>query len=329
MSNKNPLVSIVMPVYNAEKYLEEAIISALHQTYDNIELIAVNDGSKDSSEAILKRFAKQDKRLRIISQKNTGIVGALNNGIATARGELIARLDADDVNFLTRIEKQVEAFNRRPHAVLVATGFEVIDEDSEYMYREILPTRDEDIKRMMFLYNPIAHGSVMFKKAAFEQVGGYSDTCGPTEDYELWTRLAQLGEFLGLEAILYRWRQNRNGITFTNNPAMQAHTKRNLAEYWQQNNVRPMSRSQIIQTGKYYLKHGKKYGSDTKNIVYANIAQLSIKLIKNGQPLHGLQQLLALASTGRMGLKLAFYRVTTIFRVQLLNLVGLKKTGLN
>jgi glycosyltransferase involved in cell wall biosynthesis len=329
MSNKNPLVSIVMPVYNAEKYLEEAVISALHQTYDNIELIAVNDGSKDNSEALLKHFANQDKRLRIISQENTGIVGALNNGIAAARGEFIARLDADDVNFLARIEKQVEAFSQHPHAVLVATGFEVIDEDSEYMYREILPTRDEDIKRMMFLYNPIAHGSVMFKKSAFERAGGYSDTCGPTEDYELWTRLAQLGEFLGLEAILYRWRQNRNGITFTNNPAMQAHTKRNLAQYWQQNDIKFMTRTQIVQTGKYYLRHGNKYGADTKNIVYANIAQLSIKLIRNGRPLDGLRQLLALASTGRMGLKLAFYRVTTIFKVQLLNVLGMKKAGLN
>jgi len=329
MNNKQPLVSIVMPVYNAEKYLTEAIISTLNQTYENIELIAVNDGSKDDSEAILKHFAKQDKRLRIISQENTGIVGALNNGIATARGELIARLDADDVNFLTRIEKQVGAFNQNPHAVLVATGFEVIDEDSEYMYREILPTRDEDIKRMMFLYNPIAHGSVMFKKDAFVQAGGYSNSCGPTEDYELWTRLSQMGEFLGLEAILYRWRQNRNGITFTNNPAMQAHTKRNLAHYWQQNDVKFMTRTQIVQIGKYYLQHGKKYGSDTKNIVYANIAQLSIKLIKNGRPFDGLRQLLALASTGRTGLKLAFYRVTTIFKVQLLNVLGLKKAGLN
>jgi len=329
MINKNPLVSIVMPVYNAEAYLTEAVISALHQTYQNIELIAVNDGSKDNSRAVLEHFAKQDKRLRIINQTNTGIVGALNNGITAAKGELIARLDADDVNFLTRIEQQVKAFNEHSRVILVATGFEVIDEDSEYMYREILPTRDQDLKRMMFLYNPLAHGSVMFKRAAFEKAGGYSSTCGPTEDYELWTRLAQQGEFLGLEAILYRWRQNRNGITFTNNPAMQEHTKHNLAQYWQQNNLKTMTRSQIIQTGKFYLTHGDKYGADTKNIVYANIAQLSIKLIRNGRSIDGFRQLLALASTGRMGLKLAYYRIFTIFKVQLLNALGIRKARPN
>lgn len=308
----SPLVSFVMPIYNAEKYLVEAVSSVLNQTYKNIELIAVNDGSSDSSVEILKSFADKDRRLKIINQKNTGIVGALNNGIKNANGEFIARADADDVCFLQRIEKQLPLISRNPDVVLVYSGFEVIDENSEFMYREIVPTRDSDIKRTMLLYNPIGHGTVLMRKSTVLKLGGYSDKCGPTEDYELWTRMSKEGEFIGLEDLLYRWRQNRKGITFTNNPAMQEHTKINLSKYWDSTPVGILSRSQIIETGSYYLKNSLRYGPDTKNVVYANISQVSAKLIKQGRVADGLKQLLALATTGRTGLRLTFQRVTVI-----------------
>lgn len=311
---KQPLVSFVMPVYNAEKYLVESIISVLNQTYDNIELIAVNDGSKDSSKKILEEFAKTDKRLIIVDQKNTGIVGALNSGIRHASGDYIARVDADDVCFLSRIEKQLPRMLEDPEVVLVCSGFEVIDENSEFMYREILPTRDEDIKRAMLLYNPIGHGTVLLRKSAVIKVGGYSDKCGPTEDYELWSRLSHAGKFVGIEELLYRWRQNRKGITFTNNPAMQHHTKVNLANYWRSSTVPRLTRQEILRAGNYYLENSLRYGPDTKNIVYSNIGQVAAKFIKQGRISDGIMQLIALASTGRTGLRYAWFRIVTIIR---------------
>jgi glycosyltransferase involved in cell wall biosynthesis len=315
---KQPLVSFVMPVYNAEKYLTESIISVLNQTYQNIELIAVNDGSKDSSQEILESFAKADSRLVIINQKNTGIVGALNKGIEHAKGEFIARVDADDVCFLSRIEKQIPYMLEDPEVVLVCSGFEVIDENSEFMYREILPTRDQDIKRAMLLYNPIGHGTVLLRKSAIIELGGYSDKCGPTEDYELWSRLSHSGKFVGIEDLLYRWRQNRKGITFTNNPAMQHHTKINLASYWSSSTVPRMTRKEILHAGDYYLKNSLRYGPDTKNIVYSNIGQVAAKFIKQGRISDGIMQLMALASTGRTGLRYAWFRIVTIFRKRVL-----------
>lgn len=314
---KSPLVSIVMPVYNAEQYLAEAVVSVLNQTHQSIELVAINDGSKDNSLTILEEFAKNDSRLRIITQKNTGIVGALNRGIQESRGVYIARMDADDVSFLSRIEKQVAAIEANPKAVLVATGFEVIDENSEFMYREIIPRTNEDIKRTLLLYNPIAHGSVLLRKSSVDEVGGYSSKCGPTEDYELWMRLSKVGDFIGLEDLLYKWRQNRNGITFTNNAAMQEHTRKNIENYWKQTSVSVLNRDDIIKTGSYYLTTSYRYGPDTKNIVFSNIAQVSVKLIKHGRIKDGLLQLLMLASTGRTGLRYVWYRIVTIIRVRL------------
>lgn len=324
---KLPLVSIVMPVYNAEEYLVEAVISILNQTYQNIELIAVNDGSKDSSLAILEKIEKNDKRLRIITQKNTGIVGALNKGISESNGEYIARMDADDVSFLTRIEKQVAAIKENPSVVLVAAGFEVIDENSEFMYREIIPRTDVDLKRTLLLYNPIAHGSVLLRKSAIEKIGGYSSDCGPTEDYELWMRLSKEGEFIGVEDLLYKWRQNRNGITFTNNSAMQKHTRKNIENYWRQTPIEVIKRDQIIETGKYYLDTSRRYGPDTKNIVFSNIAQVAVKLVKHGRIKEGVLQLLFLASSSRTGLKYAFNRIVQIIYIQTSNarVMALKK----
>lgn len=312
LSTYNPLVSIVVPLYNGEKYLTEALSSLIYQTYSNIEIIIVNDGSTDRSQEIVEQFAAKDPRINLISQSNTGIVGALNNGVRQAKGSLIARMDADDVSFLSRIEQQVEAFQINPQAVLICSGFEVIDENSQFMYREILPTRSAEIKRTLLLYNCIAHGSVMFKKTAFDAVGGYSSDCGPTEDYELWGRLSVQGEFIALEGALYKWRRNSQGITLTNNPAMRAYTLKNIEAFWSQQPPRTLSRGEISEISTYYLKNTRQYGVDMKNIAYSNIAQIAFKLINQGRVATGLQQLLVLSSTGRTGLRWTFKRLWTI-----------------
>lgn len=318
----NPLVSIVMPLYNGEEYLHEAIASVIYQTYENIELVIVNDGSKDRSEEIVRSFAKNDSRIKLINQENTGIVGALNNGVAQAKGSLIARMDADDISFLDRIKQQVEAFNSNPSAVLVCSGFEIIDEKSQFMYREILPTRNSEIKRGLLLYNLIAHGSVMFKKDAFNAVGGYSDKCGPTEDYELWGRLATQGDFLAIEQALYRWRKNLNGITHTKNKAMIEYTKKNIQAFWEKNPPSFVSRKEILEIGNYYLNHSRQYGVDMKNISYSNIAQMSVQKIRRGNIRDGVTQLIVLCSTGRTGIKWTFKRFATVINARLFNKEG-------
>ncbi|WP_244834814.1 glycosyltransferase family 2 protein [Clostridium sp. BJN0001] len=101
-------VSVIMPVFNAEKYLEESIKSVLNQTYKNFEFIIINDGSTDSSLSIINKFKSMDNRIRVIDQKNNGIVYSLNKGISTAKGKYIARMDADDISLPNRIKNQVK-----------------------------------------------------------------------------------------------------------------------------------------------------------------------------------------------------------------------------
>lgn len=318
-----------MPVYNAEKYLVEALLSVLNQTYANIELIAVNDGSTDDSLEILNSFAQKDNRLKIINQKNTGIVGALNNAIRHASGEYLARIDGDDSCFLNRIEKQLPLIEADPTIVLVASSFEVMDEDSEFIYREIMLDNDRDIKRAMFLKNPIAHGSVLLRKSAVADLGGYSSECGPTEDYELWTRLAKVGRFTATEDILYRWRQNRKGITLTNNHRMSVYMEKNLSRYWRENQAgfKALTRSEIIEIGSYYINKYRKYGIDAKHVAYHNIAQFSIRMLKHGRWKDCVFQLVALASTGRTGTKYALKRIFTIIQIQVSNLFSANRQG--
>lgn len=309
MAQTKPRISVVMPVYNTERYLKEAIDSILEQTYTNFELIAINDGSKDGSAQIIDHYAKIDKRVIAVHQENKGLVATLNRGIEMARGEFIARMDADDVSFPRRFEQQINVFDKNPDVVLVAGGFEIIDEEGEFMYREVVPTSDRDIKRSMLLRNPVAHGSVTFRKDACETVGCYSDAHGPTEDFELWSRLATIGKFAALEETIFRWRINRKGISSNNNRLQIEIMKRHTAALWAVS-FPPVLSAQILRNdGRHYFKTYKKRGFDMRNIMLADNARIGLKMIRHGRPVMGLHQFFAVLFSTRTGFKLALHHL--------------------
>src|ERR1700761_204383 len=124
-----PLVSVLMPVFNAQRYVAAAVNSILDQTLGDFELIIVDDGSTDQSTAILRRLAGRDGRIRLISRPNTGYVVALNEALDAARGEFLARMDADDVSLPQRFEKQVQFLQENPDFVLVGTHVTTMDAD--------------------------------------------------------------------------------------------------------------------------------------------------------------------------------------------------------
>ena len=137
-----PKISVVMPVYNGEKYLREAIESILDQTYQDFEFIMVNDASTDGSGSILSEFANLDQRIRILTnESNLGIAGATNRGIAQARGEYIALMDQDDISLPERFEKQVEFLSNHPDISVLGTNSIILEEDGTYHYRrDVLET---------------------------------------------------------------------------------------------------------------------------------------------------------------------------------------------
>ncbi|HTW94201.1 MAG TPA: glycosyltransferase [Tepidisphaeraceae bacterium] len=212
----NPAVSVLMPVYNAERFLPLAVQSVLDQTFADFELIAVDDGSKDNSGAMLQGFARRDPRVKVISRPNTGIVGALNDALAAAKGELIARMDSDDLCLPERFAAQVKYMTEHPEVVLLGTQVMVIDEDGD----AIAPLRGlylehEKIERSLLDADwPMVHPSVMIRASALRAIGGYEQGTFPHEDHDLFSKLGEQGRVANLDQVLLKYRRHSTSISW-------------------------------------------------------------------------------------------------------------------
>lgn len=312
-----PEITVVMPIYNCAPFLEEALASLLIQTYDNFEVLAINDGSTDNSLEILNKFAAYDSRIRIISQKNKGIVDVLNRGVKEARGEYIARMDGDDVCFSNRFADQVAILNTQPNVILVAGDFEVINHRSEFLYRELVFPENDALQRALYLRNPIAHGSTMFRKSAINTVGGYRDLFGPTEDLDLWMRLSRVGEFAATGTSVYKWRMNQNGLTLSNNKESIRQGAVHIERRWKEIEPTTLSRQELIDICHHYLITYKDKGVHYKYDYLTDTSQLAARLFKHGHTSKGLKQLIVVASTGRVGIGIALKRISLIINGRL------------
>lgn len=276
---KNPILTVVMPVYNAEKYLKEAINSILQQTYRDFEFIIINDGSTDGSTKIIDDFAATDSRITVIKQPNHGLVYSLNKAIKSAKGTLIARMDADDVSDKDRLALQLNEFNNEPKLVLLGTGFINIGPNGTELrssrYNSSISYSDIDIKREIFVRCPFAHGSVMFKKNAAEHAGLYRDNVGPTEDYDLWIRLRDKGHFKNLPQKLFRYRIIETSVSSTQSDSQHSYTTKLIEELWRLEAPRAVGswrlfkeygelsndeRGNFIHTQECIMEYAKKYG---------------------------------------------------------------------
>jgi hypothetical protein len=186
-----PLVSVVVPVYNALPYLDEAIESLVGQTYRNVEIVAVDDGSDDGSASALARWRESDVRVRILTQARGGFVVALKNGADDSRGTYIARLDADDVAFPDRIERQVAYLEANPEVALLGGAAVFVDEDGTSFANVGYPEGHDELVVALERSCPFVHSAVMMRTTAFRAVGGYRTLFPRSEDYDLWLRLSE------------------------------------------------------------------------------------------------------------------------------------------
>jgi glycosyltransferase involved in cell wall biosynthesis len=209
MSNP-PAVSVVMPVFNAAATLDEAVNSILNQTFYDFELIAVDDGSSDHSLSILKKLAQRDARIRIISRPNTGISGALNDGIAQAHAPLIARMDSDDISLPTRFEKQVAYLHEHPEVLAVGTRVLLVEPYGSPLYENQPETEHDKITTELLrgIGWAIVHPTAMMRTAAVRQIGGYRTDRVPIEDLDLFLRLGEIGTLANLPQTLLHYRQH-------------------------------------------------------------------------------------------------------------------------
>ncbi len=213
-----PRVSVVMPVYNAADTIEGAARSILDQTWRDLELIVVDDGSTDGSLGIVRSLAREDGRIAPIAAEHAGLVKALERGVSVARGELIARMDADDQCAPQRLERQIDTLNRTSadvcscHVALPA-GQEPQPGMARYMrWINGLETHAA-MERERFIESPLAHPTVVMRCSAFERAGGYRDP-GWAEDYDLWLRLFETGaQFVKCPETLFFWRDGPTRAT--------------------------------------------------------------------------------------------------------------------
>lgn len=214
-----PLVSVIMPVYNAERYLREAVGAILAQTERHFELIAVDDGSKDGSRALLETFARADSRVRVISRPNTGIVGALNDGLEVARGEFIARMDADDWVTPDRFAKQLAFLADHPACVCVGSFFNYMDADGALIKWNPRETDPAAVERALLSGDggALIHPVIMARRGAIEQAGRYRVEAQWIEDLDLYLRLARLGELSNVSEVLLHYRYHTQSVNFTRN----------------------------------------------------------------------------------------------------------------
>lgn len=207
MTRTVPEVSVIMPVRNGADTIAESLKSLMQQTLRALEVIVVDDGSTDATPEILRQHAMQDERIRVVRREPAGIVAALCVGVEVSQASLIARLDADDLAYPLRLERQRDQFLQHPDLVLLGTAVDVINWHGQVTGQMEYPASHKSLTREMAKRNPLVHSTVMMRKAAYYEVGGYRSALQMAEDYDLWYRLSERGRIANLQDRLGAYRK--------------------------------------------------------------------------------------------------------------------------
>lgn len=209
-----PDLSVIMPVYNAERFLAEAIESILTQTFANFEFIIIDDGSQDRSGAIINRYGERDKRIRAFHQENCGLVQTLNRGIELARAPLIGRMDADDVSLPRRFELQLERIRTQPKLAVVGGFVNIVDQSGGFVRLGDYPIGGEALRRFLLDGAPLAHPTVVMRRRVLVTMGGYRGAYKHAEDYDLWLRIDSAGhEIENVPIPVLNYRQHGESVS--------------------------------------------------------------------------------------------------------------------
>lgn len=209
---KHPEISVVLSVYNGEKYLKEAIESILNQTFNNFEFIIINDGSTDRSKAIIESY--NDERIVFFNQDNKGLVYSLNFGISQARAAWIARMDQDDIALPHRFAIQIEAIKKNPSLVLLGGWCQQINPQGVPLKINKYPATHDSLVRSLETLRPfLPHPTTCFRRDAVIGLGGYRERFRHAEDIDLWLRLVGIGEFACCQNVVLRLRKHIDNLS--------------------------------------------------------------------------------------------------------------------
>lgn len=210
--NNNVLVSVIMPVFNGEKYLVDAIESIIYQTYKNLEFIIIDDGSNDNSLSIIESY--NDNRIVVIKNKsNFGLIRTLNIGVELSNGEYICRFDCDDFSYPDRVMRQVDFMEKNPKVALLGTWARIITPGFSFFNKYMRPqTQDKDIRFRMMFESAFIHPTVMLRTKIMSEFK-YNEDYTHAEDYELWLRLSEKYIVSNLSEVLLDYRVHPSSIS--------------------------------------------------------------------------------------------------------------------
>lgn len=226
MMTNDPKISVIMPIYNCELYVGEAIESILNQSFADFEFLIIDDCSTDRTLQIAQSYT--DQRIKIITkEKNTGYTASLNYGISVAKGKYIARMDADDSSVVERFEMQLEFLEANPDFILCGSTVQIYGSDNIIDK----PEHHNEIQIALLYGCPIAHPSVMVRKAVLEQFM-YDGKMEPAEDYDLWTKMIWAGKMYNIQKPLLRYRFHEAQVSIAKSEIQQQNTAQARVRYF-------------------------------------------------------------------------------------------------
>jgi glycosyltransferase involved in cell wall biosynthesis len=224
-------VSVMMPVYNTRAYVAEAVESVVAQTFEDFELLIVDDGSTDGSTEVLRRLADGDPRIRLVVRENRGVTRTAAEMVEAARGEFLARMDSDDIALPRRLERQVAFLRAHPEVVAAGSWVQWIDAEGDPLREFHAAETHEEIDRALLTErtNAICQPASMVRADAMRRVGGYRPEFVVSEDYDLWLRLAEVGRLANIPEVLLKYRYR---------PTSLARSRRDQCRYFDDRAIR-------------------------------------------------------------------------------------------
>lgn len=188
-----PKITVIMPFYNCEKFLDRALSSILTQSFGDFEIVLINDSSADGSDSIARRLTYDERIRYFVNKDRVGITKNLNFGLSVAKGDMVARMDGDDISEKNRLEKQYNFLKNNPKISLVGSWAKALDENGNFLRNIVVPVSNGEIRRSIIIANPFVHSSVLFRKKDIIAVGRYRESTKRGQDYDLWLRLVFSG----------------------------------------------------------------------------------------------------------------------------------------
>ena len=268
------MISVIMPVYNSEKYLEVAIKSILNQTFSKFEFLIMNDFSTDDSISIINRYKKLDKRIRVFSfKKKMGLIKLLNFSLEKANYNYLARMDSDDISHKNRLKTQLNYLLENPKVGVVGSYVKIIDSKGALKKFWKYPNTNADIKKHLVYESCIPHPASMMNAKYVKAVGGYREIAELVEDYDLWTRLSCVCEMANIPRFLFSYREHKSSSSYK-----QKRKQIINKEFVRYNYKYIQDNLDLISTNKVAILNKKTLSKLTNNYFSAQFALDTIKL---------------------------------------------------